>query len=642
MHSTTTPLLSDPDNLQEQGRRMYSCVGQILHIVGGQIQPPLFQGSIVIVINFILLSQSRPHFLIARLIPTMGNNKKNNNLQAISKQPSNIKLGDDSPTPPTPPAVDIKSKEFSTETFKRLGMGSGITTYWQPATTAAFEINPEYPPVFEGIQNERIHETFFCRSQLTKTFVENHMAVGAARAYAQFVSADLHCKTTGSAECKAHEFIKYRSEADTIVKAKISLQRQNLLPKEDFKRAIEAALVQPTLDDRSSRLEVVFSKFGYFWPENLCLDRIFPGGKTTSWSKSADTASNSSRKGGQDVGGEFSLKQDLLGKFGGRIGANRERETSTSTDELAKAAVAAKTGGNIELESPAWERSVNDPNNWAIIRRDGVVPIWTLLDDELNKRVQDVIDDIFRLGLVSIESLYTIKHVHTKYFLNPRKWYYDENGAGRVVVAAPVLSGPTESSENTKWKFVPVRPGTGDMQKYLRYDTDNSHNYYIQPCGPKEKDMYLHASFTRDPPVTKKLKGENQKLDGQVSVRKITPGQNLPESDRWFIKRNNIPSDDNDDGQNIDLLMRKTDYVQKKDEFRLCCEAKNYLASHKVDMSSVKVKKAVRDGGESYKYEKRKLKDVEPFVCKFGEILMIPYQTPSETFHEMATWQLGM
>ncbi|RUS25874.1 hypothetical protein BC938DRAFT_471531 [Jimgerdemannia flammicorona] len=175
------------------------------------------------------------------------------------------------PTLSSPPTVDVKSKDFCCETFKRLNIGKGITTSWKPAQSTAFKIDLACPPLIPGVVNETRKEKFVCQTTWTQTFVENHMAFAAAGICAQMVSVDMHFKAFGAEKYRANDSLNYHYHTKTLVRAKMSLQKQNLVPEDDFKNAIGKALENENISTKHNQLVSVLDTFGYFWAKSLNL-----------------------------------------------------------------------------------------------------------------------------------------------------------------------------------------------------------------------------------------------------------------------------------------------------------------------------------------------------------------------------------
>ncbi|RUS27700.1 hypothetical protein BC938DRAFT_482857, partial [Jimgerdemannia flammicorona] len=235
--------------------------------------------------------------------------------------------------------------------------------------------------------------------------------------------------------------------------------------------------------------------------------------------------------------------------------------------------------GNTNLQSPDWETSVDDATHWDIVDRDDVVPIWRMLDDDLAAKVETVMNAAFELERLPMEQTYRIKNTKTQNYLSYQDFYYPDQ-IGKIVVAAPARSH--EDNDRILWKFVPVPGKAGDPPppKFLCYD--HKFKFYIKPCS--SDNDYLHASFRFNAPVT-------TELEGQVSLRRITQANKLHPTDEWIIKRRNEPFKDNgEDVKNIDLVMHKTAFVKRTDEFRLHCVQKSCLGAHPVPLQNIEVK----------------------------------------------------
>ncbi|RUP50803.1 hypothetical protein BC936DRAFT_137643 [Jimgerdemannia flammicorona] len=493
--------------------------------------------------------------------------------------------------------LSLNTKEYSIATFQRLGMGKAITTHWKPAPSAAFKINPDNPPLFEGPLHNITQEDLVCHTLWTKTFVENHMSSAAAELCGPLVSAELHGNEDDLNERGAYGSLKHTYHTETIIKAKVSLKKQNVLLEEDFRNALVKALAKVNRDEKRAPLKEVLTKFGYFWPVNLSL-----GGKDRTTTSSVNRGKKTAQKTSHETRAGLRAKSDgsLVGI--GVSGAFESIAGSTSASgQVSESQKSLKMGGDPNLQSPEWKGSVNDPASWAIVDRDGVVPIWEMLDDDLGRDVEAVINATFNSQNLLLDQTYTIKNLETENYLSWKNYYYNHDGAGKIIVTAPEISG--EKNEKIKWKFVPKNKD----KKYLRYDDE----FYLQPSTSKN-DQYLHASSNHQAPVSKSY-------EGQVSLRRISGPEFIQTSDVWTIERSNDTYQDNhQDARNIDALMRRTAFVQKADVFRLKCSHKSYLGSHRVCMKDLRVK--------------------EKFAIKCSEVIMIPEERLDS---EKAMWKIG-
>ncbi|RUS25085.1 hypothetical protein BC938DRAFT_472640 [Jimgerdemannia flammicorona] len=537
----------------------------------------------------------------------------------------------DSPT--TLSDIDIQTTEFSTKAFERLRMGYGITVRGEPAINSAFKLNPASVPLFNGVQNRKSSDRIICQTKWTKAFVDNHMSIGAAQTCFHLVAAEAHDKSARSTVQESYESIKYQYQTKSIVKTNINFNKGNLKAENGFIYAIREALALKNVLEKQSKLDSVFEEFGYFMPCVITL-----GGKVVWWSEFVETANANARSASEEVAASIKAKADLfngvqVGVEAG-VGNSKLREATSHAEHSYENVREEVIGGNTRLKASAWAKSVDDdPNCWDVIERFNVKPIWNLLDDDLRPEVEKVITASFKHNRLSIDKTYDIRNKCTKNFLSWRDVYYEqEKGAkdsqgGRIIITAPQLSA--KANEEVKWKFVRSKipdPEVDDLDKdFLRYGDV----VYIQPST--ESSSYLHASFSYNSPVSGR--------EGQVSLRVITEETLLHHSDKWRIERSKPVFQDGHDShiRNIDKQMRQNSYVQKSDEFRLCCLHNDdaYLASHDKTMANVKVVNKEKGRWRSAK-PLQNIKDIG-LAIKFREVILLQGKE-MEKDDERADW----
>ncbi|RUP45975.1 hypothetical protein BC936DRAFT_147503 [Jimgerdemannia flammicorona] len=178
------------------------------------------------------------------------------------------------------PTINVRSTEFCFKTFERLNMSKGITRAWKLAQRPAFRINPDCPPLIFDTLDQRREETLVSETNWTQAFIEINMALAAVS-----VIAHIPLDNAVLYSPAPKDLLIYQNT--TFAKAKMSLQRRNLLPNDDFKNAVENALSEANTLYQFKELMTLFDRFGFFWTKTLTL-----GGnqnlQSQNWSDSID------------------------------------------------------------------------------------------------------------------------------------------------------------------------------------------------------------------------------------------------------------------------------------------------------------------------------------------------------------------
>lgn len=267
-----------------------------------------------------------------------------------------------------------------------------------------------------------------------------------------------------------------------------------------------------------------------------------------------------------------------------------------------------------------WSNSVNtDSTSWNIVSRKDVIPIWRLLDDELQKKVDQLIAEFNEQCLVPFNGVYQFRNLRTRCFLGWKNVYYyqmKQDEAGKIIAAVPILSA--EDNNGTKWRIVPVK--WDESNNYLRYGD----LVYLQPITSNTE--YLHLSMDLPSPVTN--------VDGQLSLREITSSTFVGENKQWIIERSKDEYQDIGD---------KSPFVQKPDVFRLSSlvrkdEGKLCLASDINTMENVAVHRRHK-GVFGKMHRLQNIKNIG-FANKLREILVLENGDVAKDSDGRANWMI--
>ncbi|RUS21421.1 hypothetical protein BC937DRAFT_92756, partial [Endogone sp. FLAS-F59071] len=509
------------------------------------------------------------------------------------------------PKSTTLPIADNKS--FAITTFEKLRMGYAFTNRGEPVHKEVFKINQQSPPVFDAFDKQSEDYTIL-QSEWTKGFMDNHMDVHSANSYLHLFPVDSsHDNIDRSLKEDAQIPVNYRYFIRDIVKATISFKKENLIVTPDFKKAVEEVFYKP---DKLTELRNVFDEYGYFWPASIHI-----GGKVV-WSTEYSESANA-------FGRDFSRVDESIQKkvalFDSQLAdANKNIEPATNpqplhpTEELEQVLIKQKIYGGEENSGSytIWRNSVNtDSTTWNIVSRKDVIPIWRLLDDNLQNKVDQLIAELSNELLVPFNGVHQLQNRRTMNFLSWKNVYYNQtkqDEAGKIIA--------TEDSNDIKWRIVRVEED--ENNNYLQYGD----SVYIQPSTTNTE--CLHLSMDLRSPVTN--------VEGQLSLRKITSSASIGENEQWIVEH------DKDEYQNTG---DRSPFVKKLDVFRLSSSVRKdtkklYLASDNQTMEMVEVRqKHEGDWGRLHKVESIGL------AHKLREVLVLNGDI-AENFDEQAGWKV--
>ena len=157
-------------------------------------------------------------------------------------------------------------------------------------------------------------------------------------------------------------------------------------PHDALLAAIDAARKQSELAAQADALETVFRRFGHLVPETVTL-----GGELyfTSTRETSGEVSETSVKDSVAV----AVKAKYEG-FGGGVGAANAdaNKMSAEAQQIFERARSCCSGGDGYLAGNPkdWPATTRDANKWAVIRREGLRPLISFLDDERRSWVERV------------------------------------------------------------------------------------------------------------------------------------------------------------------------------------------------------------------------------------------------------------
>ncbi|RUS19955.1 hypothetical protein BC938DRAFT_475649 [Jimgerdemannia flammicorona] len=513
--------------------------------------------------------------------------------------------------------LNIESEEFRKDVFNKQSLSCGLTINGTPKMQSVVQMKENMVPELRP-SNDLREEELVSRSELTETLINNGFNQASVKALFPMVSTELSGSKTridqsGVADQKSsyHRVIYY-------YQATIKLTTETVEPTEDFVSSIRDALSNPNISEKYTALKTVFDRFGYIWAQKITL-----GGKITVSEKLEGHQTDSEKKTKALATAKASVNAAIagLGQTGAGAGftIDNEKGSSDAAAYVFKSShlrvVAANTfaGGRA-----SWEASLkNNPSTWQVILREELIPIYELLDDTLLPQVKQAMEVTLNLERVTTSSKLTIRNVETNHSLGWKKFYYGSTKGypGMVVTTCPLMSG--NSNESMVWTFV-KSPSNNDRGPHIRFGDI----VFIQPAsvmGTTSNKLYLHGSHRQDAPVTKTAR--------EVSLR-FFANESPNENDEWMI----LPCDDGsgDAGADIDLdvSMRRSSYLTKTDRFKLRHRTtdKHYLASHKITIESIRVRKKPNEANPPFSLHPPMLKDnknVGDFATRFYEVLLL-------------------
>ena len=164
---------------------------------------------------------------------------------------------------------------------------------------------------------------------------------------------------------------------------------------EEFIKALDFATARETPMGKEEALEAVFARFGHFVPDTVTL------GGEMYFTSSRETTGDVN-----EVTVKSSVAAVVAAKFeevGGEVGASHDDGVVDRKEiqQISENATAYVSGGQGYLagNSKEWPKTTRDPNSWAIIGREGLTPLVSMLERSRNSHLIALcakVNDIWR------------------------------------------------------------------------------------------------------------------------------------------------------------------------------------------------------------------------------------------------------
>ncbi|RUS21417.1 hypothetical protein BC937DRAFT_92752 [Endogone sp. FLAS-F59071] len=493
-------------------------------------------------------------------------------------------------------SMSVQPKALSTTTFDKLRMGYAFTHRGKPVHKQAFMINEQDLPLLNPVDKQLSYDIQI--SDWTKNFIDNHLEQASAIACFPQLSVHLIHDNPGSSKKEdIRELVNYYYSIRDIVKATVSFKKENLVAVPEFTNAVRKALLIEDDTVKWSELRKVFDEFGYLWPTSIEI-----GGKVMWVTEYTENANSS--------GPDFS--NEVHENIRKAMAIFDNPDSDMDVEQKIKRTI---IGGDENSQSfQTWKSSVNSiTTTWVVVSRASVVPIWRMLDKDLQDQVNELVVDISGQYRVAFDRPYQFRNVKTKNYLSWKDLYYAQNGeAGKMIATAPVMSA--DGNMDTKWKFVRVKEGT---DVYLQYGD----SVYVQPSISDTERLCLDMSYRS--PVTE--------CEGLPCLRETKSSALDCGTDKWIVEYSRDISQDAS-GNNVNNTDMNT-YVQISDVFRLSF-GDLYLASDDHLMENVRVRR--KRGGTSHRLRKILI----GLAHKFREVFATKKEDLVKTADKKADWSI--
>ncbi|RUS33178.1 hypothetical protein BC938DRAFT_472751, partial [Jimgerdemannia flammicorona] len=475
--------------------------------------------------------------------------------------------------------------------FKNLNMDKGLTVEGEPALFPCIRLKSN-PPEFQA-KTDYLNDELTCPSGWTQKLVINGFNKASVKGQFPMVSSDVSGASGSKHRSSAIGFEKSYYRIRYYSKGLVQLNRKIFEPTEDFERNLRDALAEPNPLAIYERLKKVWDRFGYVISEKISI-----GGKIILWETFRDSQN--------DTDSIRLAKANMAVAWDQLVAGSEVKVNVGTTLSLPATFSIRQSQGMIIGGDPtssgflhglqSWDDSlIRDVHSWKVIKREGIIPIYEFLSDELRDPIRNVMNIVINLQRILPNTVLKVHSRNTKNNLAWQNFYYAQstNYTGMVVCTSPPQLNT--SIDNSSWNFVPsTTPFTSpsiDSQAdspdvYLRYNDV----IYIQPVNHQPEDprtssplplhnpQYLHGSRNYGSPVTKTAL--------ECSLR-LFKGEVANEADQWVIEHVD------DESWNFFV----SDYVLKTDRFRLRHHVidKHYLCSHNVTIDKANVRMKPKD-----------------------------------------------